>query len=66
MMSMAAVTSYGGLITTRVLLGLMEGGYFTSIIFSWSFWFSPAELVPRILILYIANATSGGGECRLS
>ncbi|BGP19607.1 hypothetical protein JCM10213v2_007702 [Rhodosporidiobolus nylandii] len=60
MACMAAVTSYGGLITCRVLLGLFEGSYFTSIIFAWSFWYTPAEMAPRVLYLYVANSSSGG------
>ncbi|GAA5958428.1 hypothetical protein JCM21900_002191 [Sporobolomyces salmonicolor] len=57
MMCMAA--NFGGLITTRVLLGAFEGSYFTSIVFHWSYWYTPAEMAPRILLLYVANASSG-------
>ncbi|GAA5900204.1 hypothetical protein JCM5296_001487 [Sporobolomyces johnsonii] len=58
MMCMAA--NFGGLITTRVLLGAFEGSYFTSIVFHWSYWYTPAEMAPRILLLYVANSSSGG------
>ncbi|EIM91329.1 MFS general substrate transporter [Stereum hirsutum FP-91666 SS1] len=54
----AAVRSYGGLVTTRVLLGVMEGGYFPCIVYHWSFWYSPKEMVPRILALYAAGAAA--------
>ncbi|GAA5866147.1 hypothetical protein JCM8547_000613 [Rhodosporidiobolus lusitaniae] len=60
MTCMAAVTNYGGLLTCRVLLGLFEGSYFTSIVYHWSFWYTPAEMAPRILYLYVANSSSGG------
>ncbi|GAA5826676.1 hypothetical protein JCM11251_002851 [Rhodosporidiobolus azoricus] len=60
MACMAAVTNYGGLITCRVLLGLLEGSYFTTIVYQWSFWFTPTEIAPRMLLLYVANSSSGG------
>ncbi|GAA6018476.1 hypothetical protein JCM11491_007011 [Sporobolomyces phaffii] len=60
MCAMAAVKNYGGLITCRVLLGLFEGSFFTSVILSWSYWYHPTELAPRILWLYVANSSSGG------
>ncbi|GAA5973013.1 hypothetical protein JCM11641_000364 [Rhodosporidiobolus odoratus] len=60
MCCMAAVTNYGGLVTCRVLLGLFEGSFFTSVIYQWSFWYTPAEMAPRVLYLYVANSSSGG------
>ncbi|GAA6004413.1 uncharacterized protein JCM10292_007055 [Rhodotorula paludigena] len=60
MACMAAVTNYGGLVTCRVLLGLFEGSYFTSVIYHWSFWYTPDEMAPRVLFLYVANSSSGG------
>ncbi|GJN93320.1 hypothetical protein Rhopal_006367-T1 [Rhodotorula paludigena] len=57
MACMAAVTNYGGLITCRVLLGLFEGSYFTSVIYHWSFWYTPDEMAPRVLFLYVANSS---------
>lgn len=38
----------------------MEGGFFTGMVYALSFWYTPTELVPRILGLYMANAASGG------
>ncbi|GAA6037782.1 hypothetical protein JCM8097_005031 [Rhodosporidiobolus ruineniae] len=58
----AAVTNYGGLITTRVLLGLAEGGYFPCIVYHWAFWYTPYELAPRILGLYAAGAAAGAAS----
>ncbi|BGP34909.1 hypothetical protein JCM10296v2_006733 [Rhodotorula toruloides] len=60
MACMAAVTNYGGLVACRALLGLLEGSYFTSVIYHWSFWYTPAEMAPRVLWLYVANSSSGG------
>ena len=28
--------------------------------YHWSFWYTPAEIAPRIFWLYVANASSGG------
>jgi hypothetical protein len=39
------------------VLGALEGSYFTSIIYSWAFWYSPAEMAPRVLLLYVANSS---------
>ncbi|GAA5984372.1 hypothetical protein JCM10908_003319 [Rhodotorula pacifica] len=60
MACMAAVHNYGGVLACRILLGALEGSYFTSIIYSWAFWYSPAEMAPRVLLLYVANSSSGG------
>ncbi|GAA6046681.1 hypothetical protein JCM3770_003114 [Rhodotorula araucariae] len=60
MACMAAVTNYGGLIACRLLLGLFEGSFFTAMIYAYSFWFTPTHMTTRILMLYVANASSGG------
>lgn len=57
---MSLVKNYGGLIACRVLLGLFEGSFFTSVLLSWSYWYHPTEMAPRILWLYVANSSSGG------
>ncbi|KAF7347087.1 High-affinity nicotinic acid transporter [Mycena venus] len=54
----AATTSYGGLITTRVLVGALEAGYFPCIYF-WTFWYTPAELAIRVAALYSMSSLSG-------
>ncbi|GAA6004853.1 hypothetical protein JCM10207_008428 [Rhodosporidiobolus poonsookiae] len=66
MICMAAIKNYGGLIATRVLLGLMEGGYFPAIVFHWAHWYTPFELAPRILGLYAAGAAAGAASGFLS
>lgn len=54
MMCMAAVTSYGGLITTRVLLGLMEGAHCSNFLrlFSFNVLTSFAHSPRRLLHLF--------------
>ncbi|KAJ7577022.1 MFS general substrate transporter [Mycena floridula] len=54
----AATTSYGGLIATRVIVGAFEAGYFPCIYF-WTFWYTPAELAMRVAALYSASSLSG-------
>ncbi|BGP42946.1 hypothetical protein JCM10450v2_007065 [Rhodotorula kratochvilovae] len=60
MTCMAAITTYGGAVACRVLLGLFEGSFFTAMVYAYSFWFSPSDMSTRILMLYVANASSGG------
>ncbi|KAK3635780.1 hypothetical protein LTR22_019060 [Elasticomyces elasticus] len=60
MTCMAAVNSYGSLITCRVLLGLLEGSFFTAMILHLSFWYTPNEMGSRVIYLYVANSSSGG------
>ncbi|KAJ7851027.1 MFS general substrate transporter [Mycena olivaceomarginata] len=55
----AATTSYGGLITTRVLVGALEAGYFPCIVYFWTFWYTPAELAIRVAALYSMASLSG-------
>ncbi|GAA5902860.1 hypothetical protein JCM6882_009146 [Rhodosporidiobolus microsporus] len=66
MMCMAAVNNYGGLVATRVLVGLMEGGYFPCMIYHLSHWYTPFELAPRILALYAAASVAGAASGFLS
>ncbi|KAK7007855.1 high-affinity nicotinic acid transporter [Favolaschia claudopus] len=57
--SIAATTTYGGLITTRVLVGAFEAGYFPCIVYFWTFWYTPAELAIRVAALYSMSSLSG-------
>ncbi|GJN89563.1 hypothetical protein Rhopal_002550-T1 [Rhodotorula paludigena] len=66
MCCMAAVSSYGGLITTRVLIGAAESGYFPCVVLHWAYYYSPFELAPRILGLYAAGAAAGAASGFLS
>ncbi|GAA5860115.1 hypothetical protein JCM8547_009186 [Rhodosporidiobolus lusitaniae] len=62
----AAVSSYGGLISTRILIGAFEAGYFPCIVFHWAFWYTPFELAPRLLGLYMAGAAASAASGFLS
>ncbi|GAA6053856.1 hypothetical protein JCM3770_004750 [Rhodotorula araucariae] len=66
MCCMAAVSSYGGLIACRVLIGAAESGYFPCIVYHWSFYYRADELAPRILGLYAAGAAAGAASGFLS
>ncbi|KAF8185631.1 MFS general substrate transporter [Mycena galopus ATCC 62051] len=55
----AATTSYSGLITTRVLVGALEAGYFPCIVYFWIFWYTPEELAIRVAALYSMSSLSG-------
>ncbi|GAA5893181.1 hypothetical protein JCM8208_004367 [Rhodotorula glutinis] len=66
MCCMAAVSSYGGLIACRVLIGAAEAGYFPCIVYHWSFWYDADELAPRMLGLYAAGAAAGAASGFLS
>ncbi|RDB23634.1 hypothetical protein Hypma_009339 [Hypsizygus marmoreus] len=46
--SMAAVQTYGSLITVRVLLGIAEAGFYPCIIYYLAFWFPPEDLAFRL------------------
>ncbi|GAA5895566.1 hypothetical protein JCM6882_000342 [Rhodosporidiobolus microsporus] len=62
MCCMPAVSTYGGLVTTRVLIGAAEAGYFPCMIYHLSHWLTPFELAPRILALYAAGAIAGAAS----
>ncbi|KII90127.1 hypothetical protein PLICRDRAFT_580234 [Plicaturopsis crispa FD-325 SS-3] len=56
---LAAVRNYGGLITTRVLLGAAEAGYYPGVIYYLAFWFSWQELPLRIAVFYAFGQVAG-------
>ncbi|KAJ5150085.1 hypothetical protein N7448_001663 [Penicillium atrosanguineum] len=53
------VQNFGGLMTTRVLLGIFEAGFFPGAIYLCSYWYMPRELALRISYFYCASALSG-------
>ncbi|KAH6874389.1 major facilitator superfamily domain-containing protein [Thelonectria olida] len=53
------VKSFGGLMTTRVLLGIFEAGFFPGAIYLCSYWYMPKDLSVRISYFYCASALSG-------
>ncbi|KAI2695469.1 hypothetical protein DTO013E5_6059 [Penicillium roqueforti] len=53
------VQNFAGLMTTRVLLGALEAGFFPGAIYLCSYWYMPRELALRISYFYCASALSG-------
>ncbi|RYP03740.1 hypothetical protein DL764_004915 [Monosporascus ibericus] len=53
------VKDFGGLMTTRVLLGIFEAGFFPGAIYLCSHWYMPKDLSTRISYFYCASALSG-------
>ncbi|UZP39042.1 hypothetical protein NXS19_006858 [Fusarium pseudograminearum] len=53
------VQNFGGLMATRVLLGIFEAGFFPGAIYLCSYWYMPKDLSTRISYFYCASALSG-------
>ncbi|KAH7130898.1 major facilitator superfamily domain-containing protein [Dactylonectria macrodidyma] len=53
------VQNFAGLMTTRVLLGIFEAGFFPGAIYLCSYWYMPKDLSVRISYFYCASAMSG-------
>ncbi|KAJ5153409.1 uncharacterized protein N7482_009887 [Penicillium canariense] len=53
------VKNFAGLMTTRVLLGIFEAGFFPGAIYLCSYWYMPKDLALRISYFYCASALSG-------
>jgi MFS family permease len=53
------VKSFAGLDVTRVLLGMMESGYFPGVVFYLSVWYKRSEHALRIAIFF-SMATAAG------
>lgn len=55
----AAVTTFGGLITVRIFLGLAEAGFFPGIMMYLCFWYKPEERATRMAIFASSVAVAG-------
>ncbi|KAL9950125.1 hypothetical protein D7B24_008620 [Verticillium nonalfalfae] len=55
----AAVSTYGGLITVRIFLGLAEAGFFPGIMMYLCFWYKPDERATRMAIFASSVAVAG-------
>ncbi|KIY00448.1 uncharacterized protein Z520_04133 [Fonsecaea multimorphosa CBS 102226] len=59
----AAAKNFGGIATTRILLGVVEAGFFPSAIYYLSMFYTRHEIAKRISLFYmmgfVANAFSG-------
>ncbi|KAF9889260.1 hypothetical protein FE257_007573 [Aspergillus nanangensis] len=53
------VKNFGGIMATRVLLGIFEAGFFPGAIYLCSYWYMPKDLALRISYFYCASALSG-------
>lgn len=54
-----AVKSFGGLLAIRLLLGIVEAGFFGSALYTLSCWYTRKELSLRNAILYSGSLLSG-------
>lgn len=59
----AAATGFGGLLATRICLGVVEAGFFPSAVYYLTLFYTPAEIAKRISLFYatgfVAQAFSG-------
>lgn len=55
----AGVTTYGGLLATRFMLGVVEAAFYPGVIFCLSSWYTKKELAFRTAILYSGSLISG-------
>lgn len=53
------VNSLGGMVGFRLVLGLVEAGFFPGVMLLMSCWYKPAELAKRIALFYTASLVSG-------
>lgn len=55
----AAVTNFGGLLTTRWFLGMAESGFYPGVIFYLTTFYKRSELAGRLSIFYAASVIAG-------
>jgi len=53
------VSSYGGYVAIRLVLGVTEAGLYPGSYFILSMWYTPKELATRMAIFYGANTAAG-------
>ncbi|CEL04026.1 Putative Function: TNA1 of S. cerevisiae is a high affinity plasma membrane permease [Aspergillus calidoustus] len=53
------VTSYGGIVACRFILGLVEAPFFAGVLFYLSKWYTKSELALRMSIFYSGSLLSG-------
>nr|XP_019043076.1 hypothetical protein I302_08787 [Kwoniella bestiolae CBS 10118]OCF22006.1 hypothetical protein I302_08787 [Kwoniella bestiolae CBS 10118] len=53
------INSLGGMVAFRMVLGLVEAGFFPGVMLLLSCWYKPAELSKRIALFYTASLVSG-------
>jgi MFS family permease len=55
----AAVTNFGGLLTTRWFLGMAESGFYPGVIFYLTTFYKRSELAGRLSVFYAASVIAG-------
>ncbi|VUC31396.1 unnamed protein product [Clonostachys rosea] len=59
-MTLHGVTkNFGGLLAVRMLLGVMEAGFYPGAVYLCTFWYMPKQLATRIAYFYCTSALSG-------
>ncbi|OCF55072.1 hypothetical protein L486_07182 [Kwoniella mangroviensis CBS 10435] len=53
------VNSLGGMVAFRMVLGLVEAGFFPGVMLLMSCWYKPVEMSKRIALFYTASLVSG-------
>jgi sugar phosphate permease len=59
-MTLHGVTqNFGGLLAVRMLLGVLEAGFYPGAVYLCTFWYMPKQLATRIAYFYCTSALSG-------
>ncbi|KAI0149449.1 major facilitator superfamily domain-containing protein [Pestalotiopsis sp. NC0098] len=59
MMCHGFVKNFAGLMVVRMILGVLEAGFYPGAVYLCTFWYMPKELATRISIFYCFSALSG-------
>ena len=58
-MCFAAVNDYKSLLVARLVLGMVEAGFYPGIAYYISFWYTAEERATRLAIISVAGSLSG-------
>ncbi|KAF7537490.1 hypothetical protein G7054_g3680 [Neopestalotiopsis clavispora] len=59
MMCHGFVKNFAGLMVVRMILGILEAGFYPGAVYLCTFWYMPKELATRISVFYCFSALSG-------
>ncbi|KAI1855759.1 hypothetical protein JX265_012204 [Neoarthrinium moseri] len=59
MMCHGFVKNFAGLMVVRMILGVLEAGFYPGAVYLCTFWYMPKELATRISVFYCSSALSG-------
>ncbi|KAH6658015.1 major facilitator superfamily domain-containing protein [Truncatella angustata] len=59
MMCHGFVKNFAGLMVVRMMLGVLEAGFYPGAVYLCTFWYMPKELATRISVFYCFSALSG-------